>query len=84
MFPGTYSRMHSFRKSVGNTLKVSVGLVPIIILAAVFESFVTRFTGMPIWLSMFIIFGSLVFIVYYFIIYPQKIHRYAVPDEEDI
>ncbi|MEX0724082.1 MAG: stage II sporulation protein M [Gracilimonas sp.] len=73
LFPGTYSRKDSFIKAGREGLKMIVGLVPVFIAAGFLESFVTRYTGMPLWLSLFIIIGSLAFILYYFVILPMKL-----------
>ncbi|MTI88888.1 MAG: stage II sporulation protein M [Balneolaceae bacterium] len=73
LFPGTYSRKESFIKATKDGLKMIIGLVPVFIVAGLLESFVTRYTTMPLWLSLFIILCSLVFVVYYFILLPRKI-----------
>ncbi len=73
LFPGTFKRLDSFRKGVKDGLKIVVGLIPIFVTAGFLEGFVTRHTEMPVWLSLSIIFGSLAFIIWYFIIYPRKI-----------
>ena len=70
LFPGTYSRMESFGRGVRRGMKIVAGLVPVFIIAAFLESFVTRHTEMPVWLSLLIIGGSAAFIIFYFIIYP--------------
>ncbi|MDQ3046571.1 MAG: stage II sporulation protein M [Bacteroidota bacterium] len=75
LFPGTYSRSVSFARGAKKGVKIAVGLVPVFILAGFLESFVTRYTNMPIWLSITIIAGSLSFIVWYFIIYPILLNR---------
>lgn len=73
LFPGTYSRKDSFIKAGREGLKMIVGLVPVFIAAGFLESFVTRYTNMPIWLSLFIIFSSLAFILYYFVLLPMTL-----------
>ncbi|MEX0719016.1 MAG: stage II sporulation protein M [Balneolaceae bacterium] len=73
LFPGTYSRKHSFIKATKQGLKMIVGLVPVFIAAGFLESFVTRYTTMPLWLSLIIILSSLAFILYYFVFLPAKI-----------
>jgi len=78
LFPKTYSRAVSFRKGAIEGLKIIVGLVPIFIVAGFLEGFVTRRTSMPTWLSLFIIFGSLYFILWYFVYYPYKIHKQSL------
>lgn len=70
LFPGTYSRTESFIKAGRQGLKMIVGLVPVFMAAGFLESFVTRYTQIPIWLSLFIILSSLAFILYYFVILP--------------
>lgn len=75
LFPGTYSRSVSFVNGAKQGVKIVVGLVPIFIAAGFFESFVTRYTQMPMWLSLSIIGTSLFFIVWYFIVYPIRLNR---------
>jgi uncharacterized membrane protein SpoIIM required for sporulation len=75
LFPKTYSRSVSFIKGAKQGVKIVVGLVPVFIVAGFLESFVTRYTQMPIWLSLLIIGGSLFFIIWYFIIYPVVLNR---------
>jgi uncharacterized membrane protein SpoIIM required for sporulation len=70
LFPKTYSRIASLKKGASDGKKIAMGLVPLFIIAATFESFVTRHTEMPIWLSCTILGSSLIFIVWYVIIYP--------------
>jgi hypothetical protein len=52
-----------------------IGLVPVFIVAAFLEGFITRYSGMPIWLSLFILISSASFIIWYFIIYPIRLGR---------
>jgi len=75
LFPKTYKRMVSFKKGALDGLKIMIGVLPIIVVAAIFESFVTRHTEMPVWLSLFILTASLLFIVWYVILYPIQLTR---------
>jgi uncharacterized membrane protein SpoIIM required for sporulation len=75
LFPKTFTRMVSLKKGAADGMKIAVGLVPIFIVAAFFESFVTRHTEMPIWLSSSILIGSLIFLVWYVVIYPNRIYK---------
>ncbi len=70
LFPQTYSRLASFVDGAYKGMKIIFGLVPVFIVAGFLESFVTRYTGMPIILKLLIIVASLGFIIYYFVIYP--------------
>jgi uncharacterized membrane protein SpoIIM required for sporulation len=75
LFPGTYSRKQSFMIGAKEGLKIIVSLIPIFIIAGFLESFVTRHTGMPVYLSLTIILGSLFFVIWYFIIYPAQLFQ---------
>lgn len=75
LFPKTYTRLVSLKKGAKDGMKMTIGLVPLFITAAFFESFVTRPTGMPEWLSITILAASLSFIIWYVIIYPNKLYK---------
>jgi uncharacterized membrane protein SpoIIM required for sporulation len=75
LFPGSFSRLNSFLRGVKSAVKLIIGLIPIFLLAAFFEGFITRYTHAPNLIRFSIILGSLIFIVYYFFIYPVKILR---------
>ncbi|RYU86150.1 stage II sporulation protein M [Mucilaginibacter terrigena] len=70
LFPKTYTRMVSMMKGAKDGIKIIVGILPIVVVAAIFESFLTRHTEMPAWLSIFILTASFCFIVWYVVIYP--------------
>lgn len=72
LFPGTHRRLHSLKRGAKDGVKLMIGLVPIFIVAAFLEGFVTRYSTMPVWLSIMILAASLSFIVWYFIIYPLR------------
>lgn len=75
LFPKTFSRMESLKRGAKHGMKIAIGLVPLFIVAAFFESFVTRHTEMPMWLSVSILSASLIFIIWYVIIYPNKLSK---------
>lgn len=86
LFPGTYKRFASFKRGVKDALKVMVVLVPIFIIAAFFETYITHLmsnaydrsdstTGMPVWVSAIILFLSLCFITWYFVILPIRLNK---------
>ncbi|MBS7566080.1 stage II sporulation protein M [Mucilaginibacter sp. Bleaf8] len=84
LFPKTYKRIISFKRGAKDGLKIIIGLVPIFAIAAFFESFVTRHTQMPVWLSLLILGSSLAFMIWYVVIYPNKLYKnntlYATED----
>jgi uncharacterized membrane protein SpoIIM required for sporulation len=73
MFPGTYSRLESFKRGAKDGIKIVAGLIPFFMCAGFLESFITRYTEMSLWLSLIIIVGSLAFLVWYFILLPLKL-----------
>lgn len=75
LFPGTYTRLESFKRGVKNGLKIILSTVPFFIVAGFLEGFVTRHTEMPDWLAILIITGSLALIVFYYIIYPYQLNK---------
>ncbi len=82
LFPGTYSRLHSFKNGVKDGLKIVISLVPIFIAAGFLESFVTRHYQSSWLLNLFIIVVSFAFIIYYFIIYPNSLNVSQSTDSE--
>jgi len=83
LFPGTFSRVESFKHGAVKGLKIVIGLVPVFIVAGFLESYVTRLTGWPAWAKLLIIGLSAAFIVWYFIIYPILLHRHADHSGQD-
>lgn len=75
LFPGTYTRLESLMRGGKDAVKIIVTLIPVFIIAAIFESYVTRHTGMPLWLSVSILSASLAFIVWYFIYFPIVVNK---------
>lgn len=81
LFPGTYKRLPSVKQGAKDGVQLMIGLVPVFIMAAFLEGFVTRYSGMPVWLSLFILTVSLAFIIWYFIIYPIRLSRkFSIPE----
>lgn len=70
IFPGTYSRLQAFQISAMRSLKLMLGITPILILAAIIESFLTRYTEVPDFIRLILILLSGAFIIGYFIVYP--------------
>ena len=75
LFPKTYSRLESFKKSMKDGVKIMVSTIPFFIIAGFLEGFVTRHTEMPDWLAITIILVSLASIIFYYVIYPIQLHK---------
>ncbi len=74
-FPGAWPRGASFVRGTREALKIGLGLIPFFFLAAFFEGFLTRYTAMHDTGRMVIIWGSLAFMVWYFIVWPFFVER---------
>lgn len=73
LFPGSLKRVQSLRKGTKDGLKLMIGLIPVFIMAAFLEGFITRYSDMPRLISASILITSLLFIVWYFVIYPKRV-----------
>ncbi len=80
LFPKTYTRLDSFKKSIKTGLKIMVSTIPFFIVAGFLEGFVTRHTEMPDWLAIIVILVSLAAIIYYYIIYPIQLTKQIQED----
>ncbi|HYF66493.1 MAG TPA: stage II sporulation protein M [Ohtaekwangia sp.] len=77
LFPGTYSRLVSFKKGASKGLKIIMGLVPFFIMAGFIESFITRYAFMH-WMMKAVVIGISAFLmVYYFVIYPIRLKNHG-------
>ena len=65
LFPGTYRRVQAFQISMRQGLVIFLGIVPIIVLAAIFEGFLTRYTETPDFIRGLFIATSLFFVIWY-------------------
>ena len=86
LFPGTYTRKESFLRGVKDAVKICISLVPFFILAAFFESYITHLMsntfeknsvdiGLPVPFSIMILAGSLLLILWYFVLYPIRLYN---------
>jgi uncharacterized membrane protein SpoIIM required for sporulation len=70
LFPGTYSRLYSFRRGAKRGLKIVMGTVPLFCVAGFIEGFMTRHTEWPDAVRLSIILLSAAFIIYYYVVLP--------------
>jgi len=70
LFPGTKTRMRSIQDNAKTSILMFLVCIPIIVLAAFIESYLTRFTEIPAALRLAIIFLSFCFMLGYFVILP--------------
>ena len=77
LFPGTHKRLQSLKRGAKDGLKLMIGLVPVFIVAAFLEGYITRYSTMPKGISISILVSSLSFIIWYFVIYPIRVTQRA-------
>lgn len=73
LFAGTQKRIDSLRQGAKDGIKIVVGLMPIFIVAAFIEGFITRYYKMPLFMSLSVLVVCGLFIIWYFILYPIKL-----------
>ncbi len=83
LFPKTYSRIESLKRAAKDGIKILISLIPILIVAAFFEGFITRHTEMPMIASFLILLFSLSFILWYYVFYPKQIHQQMTADTQE-
>lgn len=75
LFPGTIRRIDSFKQGAKDGVKIMVGLIPVIGLAAFFEGFITRLYN-DISVLTTAVFGlSVLFVIWYFIVWPISLAK---------
>tara|TARA_Y100000782_G_scaffold31337_1_gene34678 strand:+ start:11690 stop:13555 length:1866 start_codon:yes stop_codon:yes gene_type:complete len=70
IFPGTYSRFQSFRFAASRAFKIMLGIAPIIVVAGLIESYITRLTGLSNVIRIGVVVLSFGFILLYYVVFP--------------
>ncbi len=83
VFPGTYSRLQAFLLSARKGVKIMIGTIPLVFLAAFLESYVTRLTETPDIIRATFILFCFASVAFYYIIYPWRLGRRVKEREED-
>ncbi|MEO5683803.1 MAG: stage II sporulation protein M [Chitinophagaceae bacterium] len=86
LFPKGLKRFESFTKAAKDAVKIIICLVPITLTAAFLEGYITHLMsqsfdkesgnfGLPVWASVSILTVSLLFMVWYFVLYPIRLEK---------
>lgn len=85
LFPGSFKRITSFKNGMKDAIKIMIIFVPMTLCAAFLESYVTHLMsesfdkdgkgGIPVWGSILILAVSLLFVAWYFVIYPIRLEK---------
>jgi len=86
LFPGTIRRIDAFKRGAKDGVKIMIGLMPVFGLAAFFEGFFTRLYNDISVFTTVITSLSVVFVIWYFVIYPIKLGKKMLMqlNEEDV
>jgi uncharacterized membrane protein SpoIIM required for sporulation len=86
LFPGTIKRLDAFKKGTKDGVKIMIGMVPVFALAAFFEGLITRLYNDISILTTIIVSLSVLFVIWYFVIYPVMLSRKLALqlNEEDV
>lgn len=76
LFPGTKRRLEAFREGTKDGIKMVIGLIPVFVIAAFYEGFVTRYYKMPFLLNLLLLLSSATFVIWYFILYPARLKKH--------
>jgi len=81
LFPGTHSRLESFKQGAKTGVKILISTFPFTFSAGFLEGFITRYSNMmPNYMSVAIILITLGIISYYYLVYPYKVFN-SLKDE---
>ena len=75
LFPKTGRRLDAFREGAKDGVKMIIGLIPIFVIAAFFEGYITRHYKMPLPMGIALLTMLASFVIWYFIIYPVQLHK---------
>ena len=75
LFPGTIKRLDAFKQGAKDGVKIMIGLMPVFALAAFFEGLITRLYNDLSILTTIIVSLSVLFVIWYFIIYPARLSK---------
>ena len=75
LFPGTIKRIDALKGGAKDGVKIMIGLMPVFALAAFFEGVITRLYNDISVLTTIVTSLSVVFVIWYFVIYPVRLGR---------
>lgn len=77
IFPGTIKRIDAFKQGAKDGIKLMIGMLPIFVIAAFFESYITRLYNNHSWLTTAVFGVSVLFVIWYFVVWPIVLGRRA-------
>ena len=75
LFPGSFTRLESFKSAIKNASKVLVSTIPLFIVAGFLEGFITRHYQMSLGLCLAIILLSFTLVIYIYVLRPFQLAK---------
>ncbi len=75
LFPGSFTRLESFKRAIKNASKVLVSTIPFFIVAGFLEGFITRHYQVSLWLCVTIILFSFMVVIYIYVLRPFQLAK---------
>ena len=75
LFPGSFTRLESFKRAIKNSSKVLVSTIPFFIVAGFLEGFITRHYQVSLWLCVTIILFSFMVVIYIYVLRPFQLAK---------
>lgn len=75
LFPGTRKRIDAFKNAAKDGVKIMIGIFPVFTVAAFFEGLFTRLYNDASWFTTLVTTLSVIFVIWYFLLYPIKLAR---------
>jgi uncharacterized membrane protein SpoIIM required for sporulation len=75
LFPGTFTRLTALKRAAYEGLLIMISLIPVFIVAAFLESYVTRhYQIMTLFARLFVIVSSMSLLLWYYLIYSKRVY----------
>jgi uncharacterized membrane protein SpoIIM required for sporulation len=83
VFPGTFTRLQSLRIAARSGIRVILLVGLMLFVAAIIETFVTRYTSLDNWIRFGLIIAMFALVVFYVVIYPRWVFKKGVQSNSD-
>lgn len=81
VFPGTFTRLQSLRIAARSGIRVILLVGLMLFVAAIIETFVTRYTSLDNWIRFGLILMMFALVVFYVVIYPRWVFKKGIQSE---
>lgn len=83
VFPGTFTRLQSLRIAARSGIRVILLVGLMLFVAAIIETFVTRYTSLDNWIRFGLIVAMFALVVFYVVIYPRWVFKKGLQTDNE-